>query len=83
MQLSDPIAAMPVTKQRKVEPGSVDVNENVGSVRRDGLSGCAVIAVSGGVASVVHAIDCALPSTFPAGSTAWMRTDRSASLRPW
>ena len=64
-----------------VEPASVEVNENDTKSFATTFPGLA-IAVSGGVLSTVQTIGCAVGSTFPAGSTAWISSDRVASARP-
>src|SRR5205085_671325 len=68
-----PYVALP-NAHWNVEPASVEANENTTTSFATTFPGLA-IAVSGGVLSTVHAIGCAVGSTLPAGSTAWMRSD--------
>ena len=65
----------------KVEPASLEVNENTATSLPVRLPGLASV-VSGGVVSTVHVIGWAWVSTLPAGSTAWMSRERVASESP-
>ena len=65
----------------KVEPASLELNEKSTTslpVRCPGTTS----VVTGGVVSTVQVMGCACVSTLPAGSTAWMSSERVPSASP-
>jgi len=61
---------MPSRLHSKVDPDSVDVNENDADPELDNAGGADVIVVSGAVTSIVHENDDGDGSVLPAGSMA-------------